>query len=654
MTPTNAGKPTDAVGNSAREPCGAVLVCGAGIAGIQASLDLSAAGFRACLVEQSPAIGGGVARLDETLPAGDRTTCLIMPKVVECTRDRNVDVFTMSEVIALKGQPGRFIATIRRRPCFTDDDTRAACVEQEEDVFDLEVGAVLVTPTYRKGGWESFASAKGGSQLGDLKAEKSPTPFFFVQESEDIADTVTQGSAAAGRAMALLAAGRGSLARKKVYPPQRDVTDEPPRVGLFVCHCGDNIASVVDVEALVEQVRQLPHVAFVETDAFLCSGHSQDRIQEAVAAHRLSRVVIASCTPETHEPIFRDTLRYAGLNPYLLEMANIRDQCSWVHSGHPKQATEKATDLVRMAVGRAVHLVPLVEETVPVKGAALVIGGGIAGMTAALGLADQGFPVHLVEKTDRLEGTIGQVHAAPDDNDLQAMRAETVRRVQEHPQIDVYLNAVVSKVDGRVGDFTSTISPCSAEVEHGVVVLAASTVPRADREGLAELLRVPLSPDGSFLEAHPELRPVDFAREGMFLCGTARVAESMDQTVAQANAVAARATSILSRDEIPVDAATAWVDPDKCISCMTCVHICPYMAPRVGEENKAEIQGAICRGCGSCSAECPAKAITLRHYIDAQILGAIDSLLASASDKKEIELAFPEQVGVAPPRWHMG
>jgi heterodisulfide reductase subunit A len=184
-----------------------------------------------------------------------------------------------------------------------------------------------------------------------------------------------------------------------------------------------------------------------------------------------------------------------------------------------------------------------------------------------------------------------------------------------------------------------------------LVVLAAPMVPRADREELSELLRVPLNADGFFLEAHMKLRPVDFASEGLFLCGTAHAPKFITETISQANAVAARAASILSRKDMPVGGMTAWVDPDKCISCMTCVHVCPYMAPQVNEKGKARVQGAVCMGCGSCTAECPARAITLRHYVDSQILGAINNLLG-ATEREAGPASYLEEVGVAKPRWH--
>ena len=294
------------------------------------------------------------------------------------------------------------------------------------------------------------------------------------QEPKDIPDTVMQASAAAARAMALLAPARGTRVRTKTYPPQRDISDEPPRVGVFICHCGSNIASVVDVERVVKRTRELPHVVVAESNTYTCADDTQSHIKEQIHAHRLNRVVVASCTPRTHEPIFRDTLRDAGLNPYLLEMANIRDQCSWVHSGEPGRATDKAVDLVRMATARAACLMPLAEASVPVNNAALIVGGGIAGMTAALAIAQQGFPVHLVEKTGELGGAVRQLDDTLDGEDLRAFLTRTIEQVEEHPKIRIYLDTTVAKVEGHVGGFTSSLRTKrdSASVKHGVVVVA--------------------------------------------------------------------------------------------------------------------------------------------------------------------------------------
>ena len=690
-------------------------------------------------------------------------------------------------------------------------------MQRVDEEFDMVVLSVGMEPSanlqQQAEGMEVALNRWGFAQTAELHPLETSRLGVYVagafQEPKDIPDTVMQASAAAAKAMTLLAPARGSLVRTKEYPPERDVTDEAPRVGVFVCHCGSNIASVVDVARVVEVARTLPHVVYADHAVYTCADDSQDVIKRVILEQRLNRVVIASCTPRTHEPIFRDTLRDAGLNPYLLEMANIRDQCSWVHAGNPAGATRKASDLVRMTVGRATQLVPLKDAKVPVKGAALVIGGGVAGMSASLAMADQGFPVHLVEKSEHLGGTALEIHRTLDGADVQAFVRDLAAQVSGHPRISLHLNTRVSKVNGHIGDFSSTLlgGPGSQNgqekqtVEHGVVVLAtgakehkpssfgygqndsvltqlelsarlakgtlhlpehatvamiqcveqrnserpycsrvccttavknallvkerfprarvvvlyrdmrtygfreaayrkareqgvlfvrydeqrppalsangeldlrvyepslkqelelrpdllvlaAPMVPRADRAELSELLRVPLNADGFFLEAHVKLRPVDFASEGLFLCGTAHAPKSISETLSQASAVAGRAASILSRKEMPVSAQTAWVDQDKCISCMTCVGVCPYLAPGPNEFQKAEIQGAVCMGCGSCVAECPAKAIQLRNYVDAQILGALDRLLEPGTERKALDLTFLEEVGVAQPRWH--
>ena len=658
-------------------------------------------------------------------------------------------------------------------------------VEEEFDMVVLSL-ALEPSPSLR----ESAKMMKvdlnpwGFAKTSDLCPLDTSRPGVFVggvfHEPKDIPDTVMQSSGSAARAMSLLASVRGSRVKTKTYPPQRDVTDEPPRVGVFVCHCGSNIASVVDVAAVVEKTRDLPYVVLAEHNMYTCADDTQDHMKEMIIEHRLNRVVVASCTPRTHEAIFRDTLKDAGLNPYLLEMTNIRDQCSWVHSSEPEQATEKAVQLARMTVGRAVGLQPVHEQTVPVKNMALVIGGGLAGLTAAAAIADQGFPVHLVEKDGILGGTARDIARTLDGSDVQAHLRALIEEVTANPRITVHTSAKVSKVDGHIGDFESTIDvdgSDSVTVENGVVVvaigavehkpdsydyqnsdrvitqvelsgklaqsdvalpdngtvvmiqcveqrdeqrpycsrvccttavknalqlkekqpdlnvvvlyrdmrtygfreagyqearekgvlfvryeqddppvlkrrngsmtiktfdrslqrdfeinpdlvvLAAPIVAREDRQDISDLLKVPINADGFYLEAHVKLRPVDFASEGLFLCGTAHAPKFAGETISQANAVAGRVASILSKKEMPVSGQIAFVDSDKCISCMTCVHLCPYGAPEVGEDSKAEIQNAVCMGCGSCASGCPARAITLHNYTNDQINGAIRSLL---------------------------
>ena len=179
------------------------------------------------------------------------------------------------------------------------------------------------------------------------------------------------------------------------------MTGEEPRVGVFVCHCGTNIAGFVNVPEVVEYAKTLPDVVYAEHNLYTCSNDTQEKIKEKIEEYALNRVVVASCTPRTHEPLFRATLREAGLNQYLFEMANIRDQCSWVHMHEYEKATQKSKDLVRMAVAKARLLEPLQTRSVPVAKSALVIGAGVAGMTSALELANQGFDVYLVEREKR-------------------------------------------------------------------------------------------------------------------------------------------------------------------------------------------------------------------------------------------------------------
>jgi heterodisulfide reductase subunit A len=303
-------------------------------------------------------------------------------------------------------------------------------------------------------------------------------PGVFVcgtfSEPKDIPETVMQASGAAAGAMSLLAEARGTLVEPKHYPPERDVAGEEPRIGVFVCHCGRNIGGVVNVPQVVEYARSLPNVVYAEDNLYTCSTDSQVKMRKVIDEQRLNRIVVASCTPRTHEPLFRDTLREAGLNPYLFEMANIRDQCSWVHMHEPEKATEKAKALVRMAVAKARLIQPLAERTLPLNHDALVIGGGVAGMTAALALADQGFRVHLVEREAELGGHARHVRYLVDGQDPQEFLAQMTNRTVTHPQISAHLGATVAGVDGFLGNFKTRIVKDGAteEVEHGVVIVA--------------------------------------------------------------------------------------------------------------------------------------------------------------------------------------
>lgn len=293
---------------------------------------------------------------------------------------------------------------------------------------------------------------------------------------KDIPETVMQASAAAGSASVLLAPARKTLVQEKVYPPEKDVAGEEPRIGVFVCHCGINIGGVVSVPEVKEYAKTLPNVVFADENLYTCSQDTQERIKEVIREYNLNRVVVASCTPRTHEPLFQETVKEAGLNRYLFEMANIRDQCSWVHMQEKEAATQKAKDLVRMAVAKARLTEPLSQLVTGVTPVALVVGGGVAGMVSALTLADQGFPVHLIEKGKELGGKARRLQETLEGAKVQSFLRDLVQKVTHHPQIQVYLRATLAEVSGFVGNYVSKVTvegePEPIEIKHGVAIIA--------------------------------------------------------------------------------------------------------------------------------------------------------------------------------------
>ncbi|MBS7636022.1 CoB--CoM heterodisulfide reductase iron-sulfur subunit A family protein [Candidatus Bathyarchaeota archaeon] len=597
---------------------------------------------------------------------------------------------------------------------------------------------------------------------------------------KDIPESVAQASGAAAKAMAIIAPERGKLIAVKEYPAERDVSQEEPRIGVFICHCGINIGGIVRVPEVVEYAKKLPNVVYAEDNLYTCSDDTQKRIKEKIKEYNLNRVVVASCTPRTHEPLFRETVREAGLNPYLFEMANIRDQCSWVHMHEPDEATEKAKDLVRSVVAKARLLKPLKNPTVKVTPVGLVIGGGVSGMTAALELANQGFEVHLVEREKELGGHLRKIYYLLEGEDPQKHLERLVKAVMENRLIHVYLGAEVVEVSGFVGNFKSKIRLSSGEekeVEHGVVIVAtgaveykpkeylygedprvmtqheleekiakgefkakkvvmiqcvgarneerpncariccgqaiknalkikeqnpdadvyvlykdvrsygfkeeyyreaaakgvifinysderkpkvtndggklkvafyepvlkqevqlepdyvilsAATIPNPDNKRIAEMLKVPLTKDGFFLEAHMKLRPVDFQTDGVFLCGMAHSPKFIDESISQACAAAARAATILSKKVLEMEGIVASVDEDLCSGCRICEFLCPYGAIEMKERDGkivAHVIEALCKGCGVCGTACPTKAITLGHFTTEEILAQVRAVL---------------------------
>ncbi|PIP12324.1 MAG: heterodisulfide reductase, partial [bacterium (Candidatus Stahlbacteria) CG23_combo_of_CG06-09_8_20_14_all_40_9] len=297
-----------------------------------------------------------------------------------------------------------------------------------------------------------------------------------------------QASGAVTAAESILAEVRGTEIVPKIYPPERDVSGESPRIGVFVCHCGINIGSVVDVPAVVEYAKTLPDVVHAEDNLFTCSQDTQEKIKEMIHEHGLNRVIVASCTPRTHEPLFQETLRESGLNPRLFEMVNIRDQCSWVHRDVPDRATEKAKHLVRMAVGKSRLLEPLHTVELSVTQKALVIGGGLAGMVSALSIAEQGFEVVIVERENELGGNLRNLYYTAAGEDVQEYLNSLIEKVENNPRIKVLKGATVENIEGYIGNYKTTIATenreSKMEIEHGIVVVATGAEESKPKEYL--------------------------------------------------------------------------------------------------------------------------------------------------------------------------
>jgi heterodisulfide reductase subunit A len=352
----------------------------------------------------------------------------------------------------------------------------------KEEEFDLVVlGVGLAPPADVRKLADQFGiqlNSHGFCKTDPFNPMETTRPGIYVsgafQGPMDIPESVVTASGAGALCGHLLEYRRGKLARDRIYPPERDVSQEEARVGVFVCHCGANIGRVVDVPSVVEYSSTLDHVTHAEEGLFICSTDAAAQISDTIRDKKLNRVVVAACTPRTHEPLFRDTLREGGINQYFFDMANIREHCSWVHSKQKEEATKKAKDIVRMSVARTVNLEPLQEFDLPVNKAGLVVGGGLAGMTCALSLANQGFEVHLLEKGADLGGTARKIHYTLDGLDVQAYLNNLVRRVYQHPIIHVYHAATIKNVSGYVGNFITTVESEGRvkEIEHGAVILA--------------------------------------------------------------------------------------------------------------------------------------------------------------------------------------
>lgn len=1022
---------------------GSVLVIGAGIAGIQTSLDLTELGFKVYLVERSPSIGGRMAQLDKTFPTNDCSLCILAPKMVEVFRNPNIELMTYHEVKKINGNAGNFTVTVLKKPRYLDEslckgcgDCAAKCPKIEvPNLFDcnlgkrksiyipfpqavppvylidpelclkitkgvcgvcqkictveaidfeqkpkdiiINCGAVVVATGFdmpaerlssrwgyryqnvvsaleyerilcasgpfgghvlrpsdqnepkkiafvqcagsrdlhenvpycssvccmytakeaiitkehsensecfvfrhdiraygknfyeftqraqeeygvkyfqtkistieeeletndliiryedlKTGTFNEFRAnlvvlatplvpSEGITELATiLKIDLDKYNFFkeksyfnkalsskegiflcgFCQGPMDIPETVADASGVAGQIACLLNAVKFTdIREKQLEEPEKEVkiTDEP-RIGVLVCHCGINIGKYVDVPSVVDYVKTLPYVVHCEANLYSCSSDSQTRIKELIKEYDLNRFIVASCTPRTHESLFQETCQEAGLNKYLFEMVNIRDQCSWVHMTEYEAATEKSNDLIRMAVSKSRLLKPQKEDTLKLTPTALVIGGGVSGMTAALNIADQEFKVYLVEKENELGGNLKYLNVLyPIQEESGNFLNEIVEKVKSNKNIEIFLNSKIESVKGFIGNYDVSITDsnkkakdmkigtiivatggqefkpkglflydgknknvitqleleqklkskdnswldnikrittilctnsrqkegityCSniccgigiknisilkelkpdldivvlyrdiqmakkefeeyyrerrkdamflrysldkipqitknkgkvdfnvklfdinlqddIEFDTDLIILSTPMVPADNLKELAKMLKVPLDKNGFFLEAHVKLRPLDFATDGIFLCGCAQWPKNVQDSISQANGAAGRASRFLSAGQITTSGLIAEVNPDICIGCGKCEPVCPYNAIELIEAtkefedvtiiiNKSYINSALCKGCGTCAATCPIGAISVKHYDFEQINAMIDSYL---------------------------
>ncbi len=668
---------------------------------------------------------------------------------------------------------------------FLDDTGKK--VQEEFDLVVLSVGLVPAAGTRQMA--EKFGirlERFGFCATEELHPNQTSRPGVFVAGAftgpMDIPESVMSASGAACLAGQSIFEARGTLVTEKTYPPEKEISGEEPKVGVFICRCGSNIARVVDVPAVVEFAKTVPYVVHAEENLYTCSTDTQDKLIKAIKEKGINRVVVASCSPRTHEPLFQDTIREGGLNKYLFEMANIRDQCSWVHATHMPQSTEKAKDLVRMAVGRAVTLLPLHQTRAEINRRALIIGGGLSGLTAAQSIASQGFEAVLVERESELGGNLRRVFFSGSGSDPQALLGSLVKQVESDPLIKVFKGAEVKGLSGYLGNYITEILTNrgnTERIEHGVVIIAtggseykpaeylygqspdivtqlelekrlaerpamskdlksvamiqcvgsreaehlycsrvccnqaienairlkesnpgievvilyrdirsygmhelryrqareqgvlfvhfdiinkpevtldkgklglkvmdktlgcevqfnpdllvlsAAIRPQADAHEFASKLKLPLTQEKFFMEAHMKLRPLDFVNEGMYLCGLAHSPKTIGESITQARGAVSRALTVLSQPYLMVGGVVSVVDQEKCAACLTCVRSCPFNVPRINEKGVAEIEAAACQGCGICAGACPRKAITLQNYSDEQIMAKTAALAVS-------------------------
>jgi heterodisulfide reductase subunit A len=556
----------------------------------------------------------------------------------------------------------------------------------------------------------------------------------------------------------------------------KDLAKSDVRIGVFVCDCGSNIAGYLEMKELVDYAKTLPGVAFVQENLYTCSEGGINEIKDAIPRENLNRVVVASCTPRTHEPLFMSACEEAGLNPYLFEMANIRDQCSWVHMQAREKGTQRAKTQIAMAVAKAARLRELSRIKLGLTHRAIIIGGGISGMSAAMALGNMGYEVDLIEKQDRLGGLLNDLNLIlPTHEPPSILLDDLSARLNDNPKVTIHTNALVKKVEGYIGNFVATVEETGTEIklkvgaiivalgarvlkptglmgydgekvvthleleailrrgappaknvvmiqcvgsrceertycsriccmtavknaillkesnpeinvtimyrdmqmygvenedmfrrskEMGVryvtydpgkppsvmqnevrvyhlrmgkeikvpadlTVLSTPLIAQEDAGDTSTMLKVPVNENGFFLEGHVKLKPLDFATDGVYLCGNARFPSTIREAIAQGLGAASRAAGVLSKEALYTSGIVADISPDTCCGCLGCVQVCPYGAINYFEDRGiCQVNKVLCKGCGGCAATCPSGSARLDGFSNQQIYSQIEKALA--------------------------
>jgi len=701
--------------------------------------------------------------------------------------------------------------------------------EQHNEIFELVVLATGLQPPESAQEMVKMLDIElnefGFCQTDKFTPLQTTRPGVFVcgafSSPKEIAETILDASGAAAEVMRLLNDRLNSYRHSREwpfmsgdgFPPERDVIEEPPRVGVFACTCAGTMSEVLNIKEMVQAASLWKGVTHSEAVDLACFPETLKHIREVIQNENLNRVVIAACSNRTHESLFQRTMREAGLNPYLLEVVNLQSQCVGVHQWEHELANRKAKEMVRVAIGRVIAAAPVHKELHRCQPSALVIGGGVSGMTAALAIADSGYDVHLVERSDMLGGNLLNLYYVAEGYNPQRLHRDLVNRVRSHQRIMVYTKTDVIRHTGHVGDFNAELrtmhldgSYANITINHGVtivatganeartnpwlkiphvitqrdfedmilhqpeviaqlknvvmvqcvgvddeatycsricctntmknairlklfnpkcqvsvlyknivtygfrekyytearrqgviftrwepkdfpkisyerqsdrltikvkdlslnrwlslpadlVILSITVVPSRGTKELAKMLRVPLSSEGFFEEAQLKLRPMDFNRDGIFLAGMAAYPKFIEESITHALAAAARALTLLSQGSFYLGGVVAYVDPEKCVGCLTCTRTCPFSIPQVLQPEEwvvsefemerlskkfseretkrysdtprrgvgnlggaAYIDPAQCQGCGTCTGECPSNAIQLINYTDEQML----------------------------------